>query len=413
MFGESSGRVAGVPSALAASLLYGPPQARTQARKGGSGVRSAHHRSLDGPDLWSASLRVISAGQAASGAFVASPTFSQYRYAWLRDGSFVAESLDLVGELERSARFHAWVAGIVLHSADGLERAIDKARRGASPSTREYLHCRYDVDGGQSEGEWHTFQLDGPGIWLWAVAHHQRRGGRIDPAIRDAVDLTARYLAALWSLPCADAWEESPEHVHTSTLAAIRAGLDAAVALAPDLTGSRDVAAARAAIGARLASQGGCHTKWIGNPAVDASLLWMVAPYGSVAPTEPRFAATLARIEDELIDVDGGVHRYRTDTFYGGGAWPVLTSAYGRVLLRRDGPGDRQRAMDALRWIEAQADPSGNLPEQVADRASSPDLVPTWRERWGESATPLLWSHAAYLALRVEIETFGPSSPST
>jgi GH15 family glucan-1,4-alpha-glucosidase len=370
-------------------------------------VRSAHHRSLDRPDLWSASLRIISAGQAASGAFVASPTFSQYRYAWLRDGSFVAESLDLVGELERSARFHAWVAGIVIRSADGLGRAIDKARRGAVPSTEAYLHCRYDVDGGESVGEWHTFQLDGPGIWLWAVAHHARHGGRIDPAIHEAVALTARYLAALWPQPCADAWEESPEHVHSSTAAAILAGLDAAVELVPDLPDSGDVAAARAALGARLAPASGCHAKWLGSPAIDASLLWMVAPYGLVAATEPRFAATLARIEDELIDADGGVDRYRADTFYGGGAWPVLTSAYGRVVLRRDGPGDRQRAMAALRWIEAQADAEGRLPEQVADRAFAPHRLAEWRERWGESAKPLLWSHAAYLALRVELESFG------
>ena len=265
---------------------------------------SAHHRALDRPDLWSASLRVIAAGQATSGAFVASPTFSQYRYAWLRDGSFVAESLDLVGELERSARFHAWVAGVVLRSADGLERAIDKARRGAAPSSEEYLHCRYDVDGRASVGEWHTFQLDGPGIWLWAVAHHARHGGRIEPAIREAVELTARYLAALWPLPCADAWEESPEHVHTSTLAAILAGLDAAVDLAPDLAGSSDVAAARAALRARLASAADGYTKWAGNPAIDASLLWMMAPYGLVA-------ATRAALRCHLGAHRGRAHRCR------------------------------------------------------------------------------------------------------
>ncbi len=137
--------------------------------------------------------------------------------------------------------------------------------------------------------------------------------------------------------------------------------------MAPDLAGSGEVAAARAALGAQLASASDCYTKWLGSPAVDASLLWMVAPYGLVDATEPRFAATLARIEDELIDTEGAVHRYRTDTFYGGGAWPVLTSAYGRVLLRRDGPGDLERAKAALRWIEAQADEDGNLPEQVAE----------------------------------------------
>ena len=133
--------------------------------------------SADRSDLREASLRVIADGQAASGAFVASPTFSQCRYAWIHDGAFVAEALDPVGELERSARFHAWVAGIVLRSADGLAQAIVRTRRGEPPSTDEYLHCRYGLDGSRSEGEWHTFQLDGPGIWLWAVAHHVRHGG--------------------------------------------------------------------------------------------------------------------------------------------------------------------------------------------------------------------------------------------
>jgi GH15 family glucan-1,4-alpha-glucosidase len=361
----------------------------------------------DRPDLRGASLRVIADGQAASGAFVASPTFSQYRFAWLRDGAFVAEALDLVGELERSTRFHAWVAGIVHRSADGLERAMAKGRRGELPSTDEYLHCRYGLDGSRSEGEWHTFQLDGPGIWLWAVAHHVRHGGRLGDGLRDAVRLTARYLAALWSLPCADAWEEWPEQVHTSTLAAIRAGLDAAIAVVPELAGSGEVAAARTALGARLAVSSGRYTKWDGSDAVDASLLWMAAPYGLVAVADPRFAATLACIEDELIDADGGVHRYGEDTFYGGGAWPVLTAAYGRVVLRRGGPGDLQRARGALRWIEAQADARRLLPEQVADRAFAPRRIEEWRQRWGESARPLLWSHAAYLALRTELEAFG------
>jgi GH15 family glucan-1,4-alpha-glucosidase len=129
----------------------------------------------------------------------------------------------------------------------------------------------------------------------------------------------------------------------------------------------------------------------------------MAAPYEMLAPTEPRFAATLSRIESELISADGGVHRYRADTFYGGGAWPLLTAAYGRVLLRRGAPGDLERARAALRWIERQADEEGRLPEQVADHAFAPRHIEEWRERWGESARPLLWSHATYLALSVEL----------
>ena len=85
----------------------------------------------------------------------------------------------------------------------------------------------------------------------------------------------------------------------------------------------------------------------------------------------------------------------------------MLTAAYGRVLLRRRAPGDVERAHAALRWIEAQADADGHLPEQVADHAFAPRHIDEWRQRWGESARPLLWSHAAYLALHTELETIG------
>jgi GH15 family glucan-1,4-alpha-glucosidase len=357
-----------------------------------------------GSDLAAASLRVIAAGQAESGAFVASPTFSQYPFAWLRDGAFVAEGLDLAGALDSSARFHRWVARIVLASADGIARAIDQGRAGRLPSADEYLHCRYHLDGRPADDDWPTFQLDGPGIWLWSLARHTQLGGSLDDDLRAAALLAARYLAALWRLPCADAWEESPEHVHTSTLAAIRAGLDAAQRMLSELA-DHDVADAAAAIDARLATDEGAFTKWAGNHAVDASLLWMAAPYETLAPTEARFAATFDRIERELVSPGGGVHRYAADTFYGGGAWPVLTSAYGRVLLRRGAPGDLERARKALRWIEAQADDAGQLPEQVPDHALAPERIDEWRARWGESARPLLWSHAAYLTLRAELET--------
>lgn len=366
------------------------------------------------PDLVAASLGIISAGQESSGAFLAGPTFSQYGYSWFRDGAFIAEALDLVGRTEWSARFHHWVAGVVVASAAGLERARAAARAGHLPDTVDYLHCRYDADGRPADAEWPAFQLDGPGIWLWSVAHHLRSGGRLDAEMHAAIEAIVRYLGDLWPLPCADAWEEYPEHVHTSTLAAIRAGVQAALTLVPSLAAEPAIARLRAEIDGRMSVVDGAYTKWSGNGEVDASLLWMAAPYKSVLATEPRFAATLRRIEDEIISEGPGVHRYRSDTYYGGGAWPVLSSAYGRVLLRRDDPGDLDRAVAALRWIETQADEHGALPEQVAEHALAPERIEEWRERWGESARPLLWSHAAYLSLWAELsartDVVGPSA---
>jgi GH15 family glucan-1,4-alpha-glucosidase len=358
-------------------------------------------------DLAARSLQVIRDGQAASGAFIAGPTFSQYGYAWLRDGAFIAEALDLVGERSMAARFHDWVADVVLAGRGGIERSMEAASDGRVPARADHLHCRYRADGTTEADDWPTFQLDGPGIWLWSIAHHADCGGSLTERHRDAAGLVASYLAALWPLPCADAWEESPEHVHTSTLGAISAGLRAWSAIgaggSPELASDGLIGAASSAIETRLFGGGGAWSKWTGTDAVDASLLWLVAPYAVVRPDHPRFTATLARIEADLVSPDGGVHRYHDDTYYGGGEWLLLTAALGRTYLRRGAPGDRHRAERALRWIERQASGDGLLPEQVATHALHPGEVEGWQRRWGPSACPLLWSHASYLALRAEL----------
>lgn len=351
------------------------------------------------------SLEIILSSQAPNGAFLASPSFEQYRYAWLRDGAFMAEALDLAGAGQAARRFHDWVAAVVLESRVGMERSIDAGRAGQAPTPDDYLHCRYQVDGRPGPDDWPTFQLDGPGIWLWSLGHHVRTGGALGQEHLEAARLVGRYLAALWARPSYDAWEEFPEHVHTSTLAAILAGL-VALRLADPGGGDSggEMATARVALEARLGANGGSeYTKWSGNDDVDASLLWLAAPYGLIDPRSPRFARTLRRIEEELVSEDGGVHRYRADTYYGGGEWLLLTAALGRVYLRRNQPGDRARAIRCREWIERQAGPDGSLPEQVATVALAPAGIDEWQARWGESASPLVWSHAAYLALCLEL----------
>lgn len=354
-------------------------------------------------DLATRSLEVIRAGRSASGAFVAGPTFSQYGYAWLRDGSFIAEAMDLVGEPVMAARFHDWVAGVVLAGEPGIERSIAAAGQGRIPDRRDALHCRYTVEGDPVDDDWPTFQLDGPGIWLWALGHHQLQGGSLSARQVRAADLAARYLAALWCTPSADAWEEAPDQVHTGTQAAILAGLRAL----PVITGRAApavVVEARARLEAGLLEGTEAWTKWAGNPEVDGSLLWLIAPYELVGPDHPRARATLERVERELVSPTGGVYRYRGDTYYGGGEWLLLTAALGRTYLRRGAPGDRERAAAALAWIEGRAAPDGTLPEQVATHALHPGRIAEWVSAWGPSARPLLWSHATYLSLRTELK---------
>lgn len=359
------------------------------------------------------SLDVIRSGQDPGGAFVAGPTFSQYRYAWLRDGAFIAEALDLVGETAAARRFHDWVASVVTGAADGVACSIVAGRAGRVPSRADYLHCRYQLDGTPGIDDWPTFQLDGPGIWLWSLAHHLRHGGVLTGEHTAAAGLAGRYLAVLWKVPCADAWEEHPEHVHTSTLVSVLAGLRALDSIAPSVAAEPEVAAARTALEARICAGRGSLTKWAGSDAVDASLLWAISPYRIIAPEAPRAVATVERVVAELTSPDGGVHRYRDDTYYGGGEWLLLTAALARVRLRRNRPGDRAAALAALHWMAAQADERGMLPEQVARHALHPSWIAVWQGRWGNSAQPLLWSHATYLSLYVELGLVVPGRPAS
>ncbi len=361
-------------------------------------------------DLGRRSVEIILANQTPSGAFIASPTFSQYGYCWLRDGAFIAYALDVAGEHAAAARFHDWVTDVVLARRDCLQRAGEAGRRGGIPRPEDYLHCRYSADGVESTVDWPSFQLDGPGIWLWSLGEHLARAGELTSRRARAAGLVADYLGALWRCPSYDAWEENPEVVHTSTVGAIAAGLRAADRFLAPNAGAASPAPRRwksvdqIVQHLRDAASHGYLPKWPGNRAVDASLLWLGYPYRVFPLDDPIFTATIERIEDDLVSVDGGVYRYLDDTYYGGGEWILLTAALGSVYAERDAPGDRRRALRCLEWIERQSDAEGLLPEQISERALHPEWTENWVRLWGPSARPLVWSHAAYLILRHQLE---------
>jgi GH15 family glucan-1,4-alpha-glucosidase len=60
-------------------------------------------------------------------------------------------------------------------------------------------------------------------------------------------------------------------------------------------------------------------------------------------------------------------------------------------------------ARGQLDWIVRQATPQGDLPEQVGEHLLAPAAAGAWVERWGPVATPLLWSHALFLTLALEL----------
>ena len=359
-------------------------------------------------DLYQRSIEIILENQSASGAYIASPNFPTYHYCWFRDGSFIAYAMDLAGQHESAHRFHQWVAERVNEREDLVRTGLARARSGEKLTDAEILHTRYRLDGTDGEpGAWPNFQLDGFGTWLWALnEHHKRNPGRqISQTVLDAAELVAHYLCGLWSLHCYDCWEEFPDHVHPHTLAAIYGGLQAHT----EMTGINHDPVTSMIRGQLLAGAQsyGHFVKFSDSPAVDASLLGLCIPYGVVAPDDPIMLRTAEQIELTILR-EGGLHRYAEDSYYGGGEWILLTAWLGwyyiKLAVKRP---DWKSSLSpkihtCLEWVEAHAGNNQYLPEQVPENLNVPAYYSTWVDRWGEIASPLLWSHANYIILRSE-----------
>ncbi|MFF3262449.1 glycoside hydrolase family 15 protein [Streptomyces sp. NPDC002932] len=353
--------------------------------------------------LLASSIEVITAHQQPSGAYPACPDYEVYRYCWFRDGSFIAEAASRAGAAESADAFHLWCAKVVTDRAGRIESLVAAIRAGERPAETDYLGTRFDYDGSDTgDVGWWDFQLDGYGTWLWALTTHLDRHGRDAGPYREAIRLTVDYLAATWSTPCYDWWEESKEQVHGATLGAIRGGLDAVdrAGLGDRTVCTGTVAAIDALVGERGVHEGHL-TKWLGGGAVDAGLLACLTPFGTVPAASPVAAATLAAVERDIVRPGGGVHRYLGDVFYGGGQWPVLAGFLGWHYARTGRTADARRELD---WIASCATAEGLLPEQAPGAGLlAPEHLARWEARWGPNATPLLWSHAMYLILADEL----------
>lgn len=352
-------------------------------------------RTRVGDPLVQRSIDVLKDGQARSGAFVASPSFAVYRYAWLRDGAFCAVALDVAREHESARAFHDWVARSILAHRPFIEAAIDQLTLGEVPPPEEMPPARYTVDGALEDVEdddpWPNFQIDGYGLWLWALDGHAR--GALDEATRNAASLVARYLHAAWRLPCFNCWEEYDGGEHASTLGAVVAGLDAAARLFGAAEHAEEATRVRAHLLEHFVA-GGRFRRGRADERLDGSLLWLGVPFGVVPPDDPRAQATVEAIRATLTGPGGGVYRFPGDTYYGGGEWLLLTSSlawHDAVTGNRAGDGVAQR------WVRGHARANGDLPEQVTEHAQDATMIEPWVRRWGQPATPLLWSHAMYL----------------
>jgi GH15 family glucan-1,4-alpha-glucosidase len=352
--------------------------------------------------LYQHSIETLTKHQYPSGAFPAAPNFAPYQYSWFRDGAFISYALDSAGYPDQSELFHRWCAQTVLRHSEKISKKLNSNDQSGNHFEDGYFHCRFTEEGEEVPGHWGNHQLDGLGTWLWSLEQHliSYKQSTIGEDFHQSVDLIADYLLNSWSYPCSDCWEENESDIHFSTLAAVYAGLMAHSRIRKNNRSLEEAQNIRRFVHEK-AKATGYLTKSVNNPDVDASLLWVGLPYEIVDLDSSVFKGTLERIEQKLLSPGGGIHRYPTDSYYGGGEWLLLSAWYGWVKLRM---GDLNAARNQLVWLEKQADQDGSLPEQVKNNLIDKNSYRTWVQKWGQSANPLLWSHAMYIILINEMK---------
>lgn len=341
------------------------------------------------------SVQLILKWQDKSGSYIASPTFSQYGYAWLRDGAFCALAMHVSGHPESASRFHEWVGATVLTYVNLFAEANLRLKDGKrilienAPPTRFHLDGSVEID---HHEVWPNYQLDGYGTWLAVL---QLTHDEYSALLLEAVRVVADFLSLAWTYPSYDCWEEGGELLHGSTLLAVAGGLKAATRI----TGNPSYEVEAEKIVDFLERDfvaDGHFVKHSGDSRVDASLAWAALPHHVYPASHPLVLGTIDAVKKDLRNENGGVKRYLGDTYYGGGDWVLLE---GLLAWNEAKNGNREFWESSREWFASIADNDFLLPEQVLNNVQEPSMVKPWEERWGTSAHPLLWSHAMYLLM--------------
>lgn len=338
-----------------------------------------------------------------TGAVVAAPTTSipeiigdqrnwDYRYSWIRDSSYAAESLSKAGLCHMSRKILSFLFGLVDKSAGS------------------FLHPLFAVDGGSPEKErildwlegyrnsrpvrvgnaaFMQLQMDSEGNFLDALYTYFRQSNDI-AFIRDnwrAISGMAARTERSWRDKSTSLWEEREElrhFVHTKVMEWV--ALDRASRLA-DAIGKKEEGRRLNEAGAKVkedvlkngfSKKDNTFVKYYGSSEVDAALLTLPL-CGFIDANDKRFSSTFERIISDLQVRPGLLIRYKSDAM-GKVAHPftLLSFWLARVYLRR---GEKKKAMATVKNILSYSTDLGLIAEHIdyqkhEQRGNFPQLFP-------------------------------------
>lgn len=327
-----------------------------------------------------------------------------YSYVWPRDAVYVALAFDEVGEGAVMKRLLRFLAPPLTH--DG------------------YLMHKYLPDGSLGSS-WHPWirgeelqlpiQEDETALFVYGAHRHYVHTQDLEtirmlyPAIERAADFLLHYRDKATGLPgpSYDLWEEK-RGISTYTSAAVYGALMSAAALF-DILGKQNASRyqkaadeIKAAILKHLWDEKtGTFIKMLrpdggADNTLDSSSAYGIESFGVLPPEDERLLrawdATAKRLSFGIEA--GGLARYEGDQYYrsvpgpAGNPWIITTLWWGEYLIAAAKTrSDLNRVKDIFAWTSKHMSTSGVLPEQL-DPATGAPL----------SATPLTWSHAAYVS---------------
>jgi GH15 family glucan-1,4-alpha-glucosidase len=333
-----------------------------------------------------------------------------YSYMWPRDGALVAYGLDLAGQPDVTRNFYEFCRDVLLPEGYLLHKYNPDKSLGSSwhPWADGTGHAQLPI------------QEDETALVIWALWEHYARfrdvefiRGLYAPLIRRAGEFMTQYREPHTGLPgpSYDLWEER-HGIHTFTVAAVWAGLNAAANFA-ETFGDDDRAvefrrAQREIKGAALEhlwdAERGRFVRRITvdrvTGAIDADVTidassFGVFQFGMLAADDPKVVATMEQVEARLwcrTDI-GGVARYENDYYHQisqdvgavpGNPWIICTLWLAEwYIAKAKQPSDLSRALEILDWVRRHTLESGVLAEQIHPYNGDP-----------LSVSPLTWSHA-------------------
>jgi hypothetical protein len=298
-----------------------------------------------------------------------------YRYVWLRDQAYAAMACAVDQPYPLLDEAVAFTTARVLEYGDRLAPAYTVAGRPLSDETTLRLP---GYPGGRNVvGNWVNgqFQLDACGeiLQLYAAAD---RFDRLQGDDCKAVDVVVDLIQSRWRDPDAGVWEIEDRWWTHSRLACV-AGLRTmarqvarrtqtpSTPTASGRTSNAMTELADAILAETVRRSLGPDQVWRqrpDRPGTDAALL-LPPVRGALSPADPRSLATLAAVEDQLVE-DGYVYRYRPDERPLGEAEGAFLMCGFALCLANLEAG---RTTAAFRWFERQraaAGPPGLLAEE-------------------------------------------------